>query len=245
MQPLDAGPLPPCRVVTGEGDVTPRSDPTTWLALGEKTSFVVRATESGREVRFVGPGRVVPCAPRTEIDVGDVAVLASGTMIVTPGAGESPGHEAWLATPCGAIRAAASSHKVAVSSTECVITTSSGTLFFAPAADVTVRELEMAADAGAPRGRALPATAESPWWRLDGRTEVRARTTRKALVSATSLADASKACDVATANERALAIRIRGLDGGSLSAVGELTAEHVEVRRRARAACAAARARGR
>lgn len=206
---------------------------------------MVRATESGREVRFDGPGRVLPCAPRTELDVGDVAVLAAGTLVATPGAGESPGHEAWLATPCGAVRWASGRHRVEVSTTECIVTASTGTLLFAPAGDVTVKELESDVDAGAARGRAEPATAESPWWRLDGRIAVRAATSGKALVSAASLAEATRACDVATEKARVVAARIRGLDVGALSALGELTAEHVETRRRARAACAAARARGR
>lgn len=212
--------------MAGEGTITPSSDPTTWLAPGAGTSFVVRITETGRELRFVGPGDVRPC-------FDDVVVVASGTVVAMPSGGESPGDGQWLATPCGTFRWIAGAHKITVGTNECVAQTTTGTLFFTPAVGTTVAPDASALDGGVLGRAALGADGA---WRLDARSAVRVKG-RLPFPSAPAVAEATQACRDAEHREARLAERIRGLDGGSLASVGDLTAQHVGARRAARSAC--------
>lgn len=206
--------------------MTPRSDPTTWLALEEHDAFVVRITESARELRFAGPGRVRPCGD-------DGAYVASGTVMSLPSGGEAPGGEQWVATPCGTFRWIGGVHKITVRASECMVQTSTGTLFLVAGAGSTVAEDAAALDGGG-TGRAVAGTEGA--WRLDGRIAVRVAA-KAPWASPSLVAEARTACTAAEKRSEALAARIREIDGGSLAPLGALTAEHVEAKRASRAAC--------
>src|SRR4051812_10121111 len=46
----------PCLVMSSEGGPAPTADATSWLDVGAKAHFSVRTIETGRELRFEGPG---------------------------------------------------------------------------------------------------------------------------------------------------------------------------------------------
>lgn len=218
-------PLPRCRVIMAEGSVSPRSDPTTWLTMDERTSFVVRFTETARELRFVGPGRVLACGD-------DAVVLASGTLLAMPSGGETPGDGIWVATPCGAARFVSGTHKIEAHGRACMVQASIGSLFFTPSLGEEQRPLPLG-DAGATGSISAEGRRTH---RIDGRFAVE-------VTAKHDTRHAEEDCREATAREADVAARIRALDAGGLAALGPLTAEDVELRRLARASCLVVRAR--
>ena len=126
-------------------------------------SFTVRTLETGRELRFEGPGRVRACAD-------DVALVAEGSAIGLPGSGEAPGAEQWVATACGVARWASGVHRFTGARDACKLQSSLGAVQLYVAGDVTATEV--AVDGGAPRDADADAGAPnkpSPWRRVDGR----------------------------------------------------------------------------
>lgn len=98
-------PARPCTITMAAGAALPDEDPTTWLTLPEGRRLAVREHESGRELSFQGPGRVLPCAR-------GVTLLGEGAVAGRPFAGEAPGSEQWVATACGVLRWASGSKRV-------------------------------------------------------------------------------------------------------------------------------------
>ena len=86
--------------------------------------------ETGRELRFEGPGRVRACAD-------DVALVAEGSAIGLPGSGEAPGAEQWAATACGVARWASGVHRFAGARDACKLQSSLGSVHLYVAGDVT------------------------------------------------------------------------------------------------------------
>ncbi len=69
-----------------------------WLTLAEGVEVSLKHGETTREFRLVGPGLFLPC-PESEEEV----VVASGTVVTTPGPGSRAGAEVVLATPFGVV----------------------------------------------------------------------------------------------------------------------------------------------
>lgn len=100
----------PCRVIEGAGTLAHDGDagaplrPGATIAkgqavvLGEGGVATVKDPESGRELRFEGPSRFVPCA-RT-----DEAWLLAGTLVVRPGSADVPLGELLVVVREGALR---------------------------------------------------------------------------------------------------------------------------------------------
>lgn len=226
---------PACRIVSGEGGPWPSADASAWIALPEKSSFSVRVVESGKELRFEGPGRVRACG-------ADVALVAEGTAIALPGAGEAPGNEQWVATPCAVARWASGIHRLTTEKDGCSLRSSTGTAWLWLPEGARLEDAPI--DGGQPAGAASspPSSAGPPdggtheaiegWWRIDARRAVRIRG------GAPSPVPAVLACERAASDVAALAAKMA--DGGSL---GELMPASIAARRYARAACALASAR--
>ena len=70
-----------------------------WLELPEKSSVSVKHAVTGRELKFTGPGLVLPCK-----DGKEWFVLVRGRASTTTWAGAAPGSEVLLATPFTLIR---------------------------------------------------------------------------------------------------------------------------------------------
>lgn len=235
---LDAAPPPPCRFVGSEGR-RPGVDPTAWLTLGDRESVTVRLTETARELRFSGPGKVRPCG-------GDASVLAEGGAAGLPGGGEAPGSEHWVATPCAAVRWTIGVQRITASANECNLHTSLGSSFVWVAEDVTAAR---PADAGAPSdggGYGLGSSdgttvGEDGWRRVDAHhgLAMRPRAKLGALAWARAALDA---CGRAAAAASELAARLGEVTGRG-EPMGDLAARHVSARRAARAACGVATAR--
>jgi hypothetical protein len=69
-----------------------------WITLAEGVEVSLKHGETTREFRLVGPGLFLPC-PESEEEV----VVASGTVVTTPGPGSRAGAEVVLATPFGVV----------------------------------------------------------------------------------------------------------------------------------------------
>ena len=130
-----------CKVMASEGGPSASADATGWLDVAAKANFTVRTLETGRELRFEGPGRVRACAD-------DVALVAEGSAVGLPGSGEAPGAEQWVATACGAVRWASGVHRFAGARDACRLQSSLGTAQLYVAEDVTAEDV--AVDGGAP-----------------------------------------------------------------------------------------------
>ena len=234
------GGLALCRVMMSEGGPSASADATSWLDIPSGASFTVRTLETGRELRFEGPGRVRPCA-------GDVALVAEGTAVGLPGGGEVPGAEQWVATACGVARWASGVHRFTGARGACRWQSSLGTANLYIAADVVAEELtidggasEPAApspEASLPRPRADAGREASPWRRVDARRAFRF-SARGPLDTPAATKVALGACESSAANVVALAARMTASDSGAN--VGDLAAESVTARGTARAACAVA-----
>lgn len=231
----DSG-LPVCRVMSSEGGPAATADATSWLDVAAKASFSVRTLETGRELRFEGPGRVRPCGD-------DVALVAEGSAVGLPGTGEAPGAEQWVATACGAARWASGVHRFAADRDRCRLQSSTGTLELYAADDMTFDEVAVdggapvvaGADAGAPDARA----AKSAWRRVDGRRAFEARAHGR-LDSAASVKASVGSCERAAATVQRLATGMTGGDAGDGGDIGTMAADSVVARGIARAACAVA-----
>lgn len=236
--PLPSGlPLPLCRIMASENGPPATADATTWLALPVHASFTARTLETGRELRFEGPGRVRACG-------GDVALVAEGSAIGLPGSGESPGAEQWVATACGVARWASGVHRFTGARDACRLQSSLGAAQLYVASDVTVAEV--AVDGGAPVDEANKPTATA-WRRIDGRHAFALRP-RGAIDGAAGVKTVLAACEhAADAVQKVAAAMLGGAradggaDGGGVARnLGDLAEESVVARGVARAACAVA-----
>jgi hypothetical protein len=238
--PIANGPLPICRVMASENGPTATADATGWLDVADHANFTVRTLETGRELRFEGPGRVRACAD-------DVALVAEGSAIGLPGSGEAPGAEQWVATACGVARWASGVHRFTGARDACKLQSSLGAVQLYVPADVTA--VEVAADGGAPRDADAATEAgskASPWRRLDGRRAFALQPTIPHAPGAidgaagvkTALAACEHAADAVQKVAAAMLPGARAAEGGA--AMGDLAEESVVARGVARAACAVA-----
>jgi hypothetical protein len=246
-------PLPLCRIMASENGPPASADATTWLALPAHASFTARTLETGRELRFEGPGRVRACG-------GDVALVGEGSAIGLPGSGESPGAEQWVATACGVARWASGVHRFTGARDACKLQSSLGAAQLYVASDVTFAEV--AVDGGAPAdpdAGVTPAAGTgdankaSAWRRIDGRHAFALRP-RGAIDGATGVKTALAACEhAADAVQKVAAAMLPGAradggdgggggsgGGGGARNLGDLAEESVIARGVARAACAVA-----
>jgi hypothetical protein len=250
--PLPSSPLPLCRIMASENGPPATADATTWLALPAHASFTARTLETGRELRFEGPGRVRACG-------GDVALVMEGSAIGLPGSGESPGAEQWVATACGVARWASGVHRFTGARDACKLQSSLGTAQLYAASDVTV--VEVAVDGGAPAdadaGVAHAAGTEgankaraTAWRRIDGRRAF-ALHPRGAIDGAAGVKTALAGCEHAAEAVQKVAsamlpVADAGTDAGAGAGagggrkLGDLAEESVVARGVARAACAVA-----
>jgi hypothetical protein len=224
-----------CKVMASEGGPSASADATGWLDVGEKANFTVRTLETGRELRFEGPGRIRACAD-------DVALVAGGSAVGLPGSGEAPGAEQWVATACGAARWASGVHRFAGARDVCRMQSSQGSAHLYLAEDVTAEDV--AVDGGAPVvGDAGPGPRDagangSPWQRIDARRALRLQG-HGPLDTAIAVKSALVSCERSAQAVQRIAASMTSGDAGARS-VGELAAESVAARGIARAACAVA-----
>ncbi|MDB4935277.1 MAG: hypothetical protein JWP87_2249 [Labilithrix sp.] len=228
----DAGPA--CKIMASEGGPVATADATAWLDVAAKASFTVRTLESGRELRFEGPGRVRACGD-------DVALVADGSAVGLPGSGEAPGAEQWVATACGVARWASGVHRFAGGRDACKLQSSLGATHIYVPDDVTADEV--AVDGGAPLPAPAPAAPSDAgttptWRRIDAKTAFRLQG-RGALDTPAAVKNALVACERAAQAVAAAALKMSSHDAGGGS-LGELAAESVASRGLARAACAVA-----
>jgi hypothetical protein len=228
----DAG-MALCKVMASEGGPSASADATTWLDVAAKSSFTVRTLETGRELRFEGPGRMRPCAD-------DVALVAEGSAIGLPGSGEAPGAEQWVATACGAVRWASGVHRFTGGRDACTLQSSLGSAQLYVAADVTADEV--AVDGGAPLADAGPrsadAGAKSTWRRIDARRAFRLQG-QGPLDTPAAVKSALAACERAAQVVQRTAAGMASGDAGATT-IGDLAAESVVARGTARGACSVA-----
>ena len=229
-----------CKVMASEGGPSASADATGWLDVAAKANFTVRTLETGRELRFEGPGRIRACAD-------DVALVAEGTAVGLPGSGEAPGAEQWVATACGAARWASGVHRFAGARDSCKLQSSLGTAHLYLAEDVTAEDV--AVDGGAPtagdggtggeRGGPLPAVpAKVAWRRVDARRALRLQGHGN-LDAPAAVKSALASCERAAQAVQRLATSLTSGDAGD-AGTGELAAESVVARGIARAACSVA-----
>jgi len=98
-----------CRAIDVKGRVVDETDhPITtsapldravWLDMDPKALLAVKDVETGRELVFMGPGRVRPC-----VDGEERFYLVSGEVRTAAAAGARPGAEVLVATPYGVVR---------------------------------------------------------------------------------------------------------------------------------------------
>ena len=231
--PSSSASLPLCRIMASENGPPASADATTWLALPAHASFTARTLETGRELRFEGPGRVRACG-------GDVALVGEGSAIGLPGSGESPGAEQWVATACGVARWASGVHRFTGARDACRLQSSLGSAQLYVASDVTV--VEVAVDGGAPvdpgagAGGTGGASKAATWQRIDGRHAF-ALHPHGAIDGAAGVKTALAACEHAADAVQKVAAAM--LTGGARN-LGDLAEESVVARGVARAACAVA-----
>jgi hypothetical protein len=224
-----------CKVMASEGGPSLHANAMEWLDVGAKASFTVRTLESGRELRFEGPGRVRACGD-------DVALVAEGSAIGLPGSGEAPGAEQWVATACGVARWASGVHRFTGGKNNCRLQLSLGSAHLYVTEDVVMEDLPF--DGGAPdAGVALSADAggaTGTWQRFESKRSIglHARGSLGSLDSPAAVKSALSACERAATNVQTLATKMR--DGGGASNIGALAADSVVARSETRAACAVA-----
>ncbi|MBS2013748.1 MAG: hypothetical protein JST00_12725 [Deltaproteobacteria bacterium] len=218
-----------------ENGPPPGADAHSWIDLRPAAVISVKSSETGRELRFEGPGRVKPCAV-------DGAMILEGSAVGLPGAGEGPGSEQWVAASCGVAVWSNGVHRFSASGAgpvnECRLQTSTGASHLYVAKDMTGEE--SAVDGGAPEAGAPPIPGR--FLPLTGRHAVTLRPQKKTLPGEpvrTALAECAKAASDA----ESVGARLRNRDGGAAAGtgdVGELAVQSIGVRRLARAACAVA-----
>ncbi|MDB4941626.1 MAG: hypothetical protein JWP97_1160 [Labilithrix sp.] len=218
-----------CRIMSSEGGPAASADPDAWLDVAAQGTFSVRTLDTGRELRFEGPGRVRACG-------GEVALLAEGSAVGLPGSGEAPGSEQWVASAFGAARWASGVHRMTAAKDSCKVQVSTGALELYVAEDVSVSDVTT--DGGdAPRGD--PASTRGGFRHIVTRRTL-LLTPRGPSAGTAAVKTALTACERAAAAVSDLAARMNGGDAGAL---GELAAESVSARGTARAACAVAEVR--
>lgn len=215
------GGLPACKIMQSENGPSPGTPASSWLDVAEHSAFSVRRLESGRELRFEGPGRVFPCS-------GDVALIARGIAFGRPGSGEAPGSEQWVGTACGALRWASGAHRITAGPTadECTIEVLAGVAHLLVASDM--RE-PTAADAG---------LRANEWRTLSGKQTIHLRGSAN-LGGAAAVKAALAACEAAAEDVDRTA-RALASPTTDASAKSELAAKSVTSRGLARASCAIA-----
>jgi hypothetical protein len=227
-----------CKVMASEGGPSASADATGWLDVAAKANFTVRTLETGRELRFEGPGRVRACGD-------DVALVAEGTAVGLPGSGEAPGAEQWIASACGAVRWASGVHRFTGGRDACKMQASLGSAQLYLAEDVTAEDV--AVDGGAPLpgdgGAGMAAGADAgagkpSWRRIDARRALRLQG-RGPLDTPAAVKSALGSCERAAQVVQRLASSLTTGDAGGGTA-GELAAESVVARGLARAACSVA-----
>lgn len=235
---------PRCRVMSSDEGPSPNADVSTWLTLAKKGSFSVKNLDTGRELRFEGPGRFEPCG-------SDVALVAEGAAMSLPGAGETPGREQWVATPCGAARWSTGVTRVRVDGDVCTLHISMGKARIWTSPDARVAVVGEA-DAGvsgatppASSGDAPKAPTPSTKGASDGFAAYAQGTTLRLTVGSSSVASVREG--VGECERRAQSvIELRDEIMGAAktgSPLGGLAMRSVLARGAARAACAVARAR--
>jgi hypothetical protein len=215
-----------------ENGPAPGADAKSWLELKAGAAISVKSFDTGRELRFEGPGKVNACAT-------DGAFVIEGSAVGLPGAGEGPGSEQWVATPCGVAVWNTGVHRFSATANDCKLQTSNEGSHLYVASDMVADDVAL--DGGAPD--AGGAVAASRFTHLTGRRAVRlhpkAPSTKDAAAKG-AIADCAKAAaDAETVGQRLRA----GGDGGRSpegGGIGELAVRSIGVRRVARAACAVA-----
>ena len=228
-----------CKVMASEGGPAASADATGWLDVAARANFTVRTLETGRELRFEGPGRIRACAD-------DVALVAEGSAVGLPGSGEAPGAEQWAATACGAVRWASGVHRFTGARDVCKLQSSQGAAHLYLAEDVTAEDV--AIDGGAPLADAGlaggtgpdggPAAGTSGWRRIDARRALRLQG-HGPLDTQAAVKSALASCERAAQTVQRLATSLTSGNAGS-KATGELAMESVVARGIARAACSVA-----
>ncbi len=218
-----------CKVMASEGGPAASADATGWLDVAAGANFTVRTLETGRELRFEGPGRIRACAD-------DVALVAEGSAVGLPGSGEAPGAEQWAATACGAVRWASGVHRFTGARDVCKLQSSQGSAHFYLAEDVTAEDV--AVDGGAPLADAGSAADKAGWRRVDARRALRLRG-RGPLDTPAAVKFSLASCERAAQTVQRLATSLTSGDAGS-GTTGELAMESVVARGIARAACSVA-----
>jgi len=223
--------------MASEGGPSASADATGWLEVGAKASFTVRTLETGRELRFEGPGKMRACGD-------DVALVAEGSAVGLPGSGEAPGAEQWVATACGAARWASGVHRFAAARDACKLQSSLGTAHLYLAEDVTAEDVAVDGGAplagdGGPTGTDAGAGAgRSSWRRIDARRAIRLQG-HGPLDTPAAVKSALASCERAAQTVQRLATTMASGDAGA-PGIGELAAESVVARGIARAACSVA-----
>jgi hypothetical protein len=216
--PIDA---PPDASVGAGLTIRPSADlpDDLWVDVGKASKFSTRDATSTREAMYYGPGRFYACIGHRED-----AWVESGTFESIGGAGERPGGEQWVTTPLGAARYDVAKWRITATEKTVEVKVGSGTGYFWPSAEVTVKTYS---EAGAP-----PAVNDQGWVRLDGATGA-TFTSTKAVLNAGGTATALSQCFSLAAQARGLAESLAQPNAD----VGEIGPKHVVVRRQARAAC--------
>lgn len=157
-----------------------------WLDLAEGAKVGIKVARSGRELSFVGPGRVRVC-------VGDDADtwLVRGRLDAGAFGGEAAGAELWVGTPMGSVRYPSTRFTLTVDK-QLSVTLETGTVWF-------FDRLET-------KPTARP--------NLDPEGFLRVSTTFKTDAPSTSTAELVRQCDTLAGKAAALAQRIRTTDGG-------------------------------
>jgi hypothetical protein len=90
------------KVMTATGELIERGSLLSgdrWLVLEPDASFALKHTQSGRELTFDGPGRVLPCFGGEE-----EMIVGSGVVRTQAGVGVRPGASVVIGTPFGSVR---------------------------------------------------------------------------------------------------------------------------------------------
>src|SRR5205085_964980 len=128
-----------------------------------KASINVKDSDTGRELRFEGPGRVRPCS-------SDAALVAEGSAVGMPGAGEGPGAEQWVATTCGVAVWSSGFHRISAAADGCKMQSSTEPSHLYVAVDMTTEDTTL--DGGAIDG-GPPAMAPARFHRFTDKRAVR------------------------------------------------------------------------
>lgn len=190
----------------------------------------VKVSDTGRELRFEGPGRVKPCAD-------DGALVVEGSAVGLPGAGEGPGAEQWVATSCGVAVWNGGVHRFSATPDDCRLQSSTESAHLYIASDMVGDDL--AVDGGAPDSGAP--IAASRFTLVSGRRTIRVHS-KSPIARDLAVKNALAECAKAATDAETVGVRLRGGEAGAPKSdgIGELAVRSIGVRRVARAACAVA-----